>query len=65
MAVGFARPPTTCERAKLGGSVAPARAELAENTRTATTEANNVQSTIANSSPPEIPFSERTDFELV
>jgi hypothetical protein len=56
MAVGLARPPTTCERAKLGGSVAPARAELKENARIATTQANSAQSTIANSSPPGIPF---------
>jgi hypothetical protein len=64
MAVGLARPPTTCERAKLDGSIAAPRAELEENARTATTEANSPQSTIANSSPPGIPFSERTAFEL-
>jgi hypothetical protein len=64
MAVGLARPPTTCDRAKLGGSVAPARAELKENATTATTEANSAQSTIANSSLLRVPFSERTVFEL-
>jgi hypothetical protein len=37
---------------------------LAENARTATTEANRPQSTIANISLPRIPFSERTVFEL-
>jgi hypothetical protein len=44
MAVGLARPPTSCERAKLGGSVAPARAELKENATTATTVANSAPS---------------------
>jgi hypothetical protein len=37
---------------------------LEENARTATKEANSAQSTIANSSPPRILFSERTVSDL-